>query len=153
MAGFDEHLAILALLPAQVEAAAVQAVDAALNVPFEESQDIVPVRTGLLRSTGLVQVEADGAGAVGRISYGNEETLRHGAGRPLAGFGAPKGHPERQIGPIWEDIGYEIFVHEGVFDSATGTHPPRKFLELPVLNSIPEMEEVMATRFKEAFED
>jgi hypothetical protein len=150
--GFEEHLAILAALPARVEAAALAAVQATLEPVFEASQEAVPVQTGLLKSTGLVQVEPDGADIKGRISYGNSETQRNWGGAQSAGFGAPKGSKLRQHAALIEATGYEIFVHEGVYDSATGTHPPKKYLELPVLDAAPEMEGTMGHAFQAAFE-
>jgi hypothetical protein len=153
MAGFDQHLQILAIeVPERMEFAVLAAVRGAFEVPFDQSQVRVPVQTGKLKSTGLLQAERQGTTAVARISYGDQDTVRHWGGANSAGFGAKVGSAARQQGPIWSDVGYEVFVHEGVFDSATGTHAPNKFLEGPVLEASQSMEADLGRIYQQTFE-
>jgi len=144
---WDAVLARLEALAAQVPAAGLAAVEAGQTPVLAASQERVPVDTGLLRSTGLAQQEALGTMVRGRLSYGNEETLSGWGGRQSAGFG---GHGRRrQAGPIWANVGYEIFVHEGTSEPG---HPPVKFLEGPLLEQLDEIGPRMGAAFQTALE-
>lgn len=148
---WDEGIAALEALAVRVAPAALAAVTAAQTPVFEASQEIVPVGPshhlsvpeGNLKASGLQQQEIDGTTIRGRISYGNETTLSGWGGAEAQGAYGPRHH--RAAGPVWADVGVEIFVHEG-----TVHHAARKFLEGPLLEQMGELEPRMATAFAEA---
>ena len=150
MPGFEEHIALLEATIPVIEAAALVAATTALEIPWQESQNIVPVRLGSLRNSGKPPVAGfiNETTVLAGISYGGESTPKF--------------------------VDYAIEVHEGtppheieVHESPSGRfikggtgrvrvlhHPgtgPNKFLEGPILESTPDMEEVMGAVFGEVF--
>ena len=151
MPGFDEHIALLEATIPVIEAAALVAAHTAMEIPFEQSQERVPKRTWSLHNSGHHEL----------AEFINETTVLDGIS--YGGPSSPK-----------ENVDYAIEVHEGtpsheieVHESPSGRfikggtgrvkvlhHPgtkPRKFLEGPILESTPDMEEVMGAVFGEVF--
>lgn len=98
------------------------------DLAFQESQQLVPVRTGTLKLSGKHwPTEIEGTIVIDTMSYGNEKT--------------------RTRLSISQDVGYEIFVHEG-----TNDQPGRKFLEKPVMEHMSDFMYRLSTSFWTALE-
>jgi hypothetical protein len=119
LTGDDRLIEIFAKAGRGAGAALVQATMQSAYDIFEDSQMVVPVDTGALRASGQVRPP--------EVSGTNVEVV--------IGYGGPAAD-------------YAIYVHEDLeANHAPGTSA--KFLEVPVLNRLPEWQDEIVHRVKE----
>ncbi len=159
MSGWNEGIARLMALPAQVRIGELLAVDAENSRILEQSQQLVPVGhldplgrgsshvPGSLKASGrTVPASVLAGGVTGAVSYGDENTLT-ADGRSIAVI-VHEGSPSHPIDPVsarflhflWEAQGREIYTLHVEHPGFTG----RKYLERPVLEAMSGMGDRLA---------